>query len=381
MPLLVLALLPVFGLALPAFSQAPSPTEPKSDATAPEATPPKPWLGGPFAASAAQLLDATQGIEPPDGAPAVMLYQDASYTFDRQGRLSFRRHWIYKVADPEAFLEWAKTEIRWSPWLEEVPEIRSRVIFPEGRERWLEASEIEEAEASEGRENQHGDRRRLTARLPPLEAGAVVEEEVRLVSHTAVFAAGTVHRHYVAFFIPTLDGRLVLDAPTNLALRYGARKVEGVEPETTVENGRVRVVFRFGRMAAVGAAEEGAPGHRPRFPHIAFSTGRSWRHAGAELERHVQDSVAAATLSPLAGQLPRIDAAPIERVERLLDTFRRRMRHDGLDLEATPGFPVDVDGVLERGTGDGLDLAVALIASLRRVGIGAHLVLVNAGFG
>ena len=338
------------------------------------------WLASPFTTPAEEIYQRAVLHSEGSDASAIMLFQGVEYKFAADGRLEIRRHWIYRVLQNEALEDWSVSQMRWSPWHQERPEIKARVIREGGSVQWLETSALEEKVASEG-EARGGKRLLLSGRLPGVEPGAVIEEEIVLREKRAAFPWGTTHRHYTALFIPTVRGRVVLDASTRLALRYGARKMPDLEPASTeVVDGRVRVVFDFHNLPPVEPAEEGLRAHQPRFPHIAFSTGRSWNWVATGLGQLFEKVVTRARLDALASELP-LPSDPLRvRLDRILSAIRGRVEYNGLQITASPLDP-DPDKVLSEGAGDGFDIALTMVAAFRRVGLESSLALINSGFG
>ncbi|MEM8931820.1 MAG: DUF3857 and transglutaminase domain-containing protein, partial [Acidobacteriota bacterium] len=348
-----------------------------------------PWSTAPFESSPVELLAVADQQPVPDGAAAVMLWQDAEYRFDAEGRITARRHWVYRVLDASAVETWSRSQVRWSPWQQAKPQARVRVVSADGTVHRLSTDDYSERPAPEDGSGRSADRRLLEAQLPGVGPGAVVEEEIVVRDQYPTFAGGSAHRHYVALPIPSLAGRMVLDAPTSVPLRYGTRKLTGVVKETQVlEPGdgsgvrvrRVRTIFQWAALPVVAAAEEGVPGHRPRFPHIAFSTGRDWPRVAASFGRDLDRAIAGSSLAAV-GTLPGPSASFDERVGAAVRAVHRQVRLDGFELAATSPTPPSPDAVLAAGSGDSLDLAVTLVAVLRRLAIDARVAFVRADFG
>ncbi|MEO1366494.1 MAG: DUF3857 domain-containing protein, partial [Acidobacteriota bacterium] len=315
-------------------------------------------------------------------AGVVVLFQDTSYRFDDAGRLTQHRHWIYRIVAAESIPDWSTSQVRWAPWRQEEPKLRARVITPSGDEFWLDPATARDRQAPETEDRLAGERRLTEAPLPAVGVGAVVEEEIVLVDRQPQWSAGTTVRHYTSLLAPTVDGRLTLEASTRLALRYGARLMPGLEPSSTeVKDGRVRVIFDFDRLPAVEPPQDGAPGHRPRFPQVAFSTGRDWQKVAAAFSDRVDEAIHGAGLEAIGDELRAasgLAAAP--RIAAILAAVRSRVTFNNFEIGAR-ALDFDVDRTLERAVGDSLTLAIAAVASLRRAGLQAQVALVRAGFG
>ena len=337
-----------------------------------------PFPFAPLAADPAGLAAAASSLPAVTEAPAQMIFQESRFDFDAAGRITFHRHWIYRILRAEGLRDWGVSQVRFSPWHQDRPRARVRVIEPDGRERRFETSSYTEKPAAEGREDLFGDRRVLELKLP-VAVGSIVEEEIEVADIKPYFAAGTTLRHYASLYIPVLRGRLVLEAPTGLPLRYGVRLLPGLEPRKQVQAGRVRLEFDYPSMPAASAVEVGMPGHRPRFPHIAFSTGRSWQEIASLYYREVEAALQGASLEDWPR--PPANLARREQVAFLLAALQARVRTNNLELGARSPLPRSPADTALDGRGDGKDIATLMMALLRRSGLDARLVLLSSGFG
>ncbi len=347
----------------------------------------EPWLLPAFTAGAGDLLAAARRVPAPAGADVVVLYQDVGYSFDRQSRVTWRRRWVYRILARSALDRWSVSEVRWSPWFQERPEVRLRVITADGSVQRPDDNALTEVpeSADAGEVDPAAGRRILRAPLPGIEVGAVVEEEVVVRDARPFFAAGTSGRAYVVLPAPIHRGRLTLEAPTDLPLRYGVRGA-ALEPERRVEDGRVRLVFSYRASPAAGTPAAGLPAAATRHPHVAFSTGESWRAAAAAYARlaasRIGGSDAAGLLDRLSPTARTADRAETqtERIAELLAALRARVTASPLELGARDIAPAEPRATVERGTGDAKDTAALLAALLRAEGIPAYLALVRAGY-
>ncbi len=347
-------------------------------AARPEPHHPGPFPAAPLSASPAALAAAVAALPTPADAPAQMIFQESRFDFDAAGRITFHRHWIYRILRAEGLRDWGVSQVRYSPWHQQKPVPRVRVIDPDLRERRFEASSSVDKPASEGREDLFGERRVLELKLP-VAVGSIVEEEITVADLAPYFAAGTTLRHYAALYIPVQRGRLVLEAPTRLPLRYGTRLMPGLEPQKTLANGRVRLDFDYAAMPAAGTVEVGIPGHRPRFPHIAFSSGRDWQAVAATYHQELEAALEGVALEDWPRppeSLPRQS-----KVSFLLAALQARVRTNNLELGAGPAPPRSPSEVVREGRGDGKDIAALMVALLRRSGLDSRLVLLSSGFG
>ncbi|MEM9554770.1 MAG: DUF3857 domain-containing protein [Acidobacteriota bacterium] len=376
---LCVATLAVLG-ATAARAQAAS--SPRSiAASSPESAP---WLAGAFVAEPTALVaaaDALAPVSPGPTAPVVVLFEDVTYRFTADGRALYRRHWVYRILESGALADWGVVQARWSPWAQEPPTLRARVVDAAGREYVLDPARLSRRHAPEDEEGREGDRRLVEARLDGLGVGAIVEETVEIRDHRATFAAGLFARHYLVKRVPVRHARLTLEAPLRLPLRYGVRRAPGLAPRREVGDDTVRLHFVARDIAAAPPAEEGVPAHRPLYPHVAFSTGWSWAHVASAEAVRLDAALAGARLPGLPTAADLAGASPREAARAVVAAVRAAVRYDGLDVLATEPAPPPPDTVLARGRGDSLGLATVAVAGLRRVGVTAHLAWIHAGFG
>ncbi len=346
----------------------------------------EPWLAGAFTAdpdavarAAARIETAGAGVTPEVGrSGVVMLLRDDRFSFDGEGRMTHRRRWVYHIVTAEGLEDWSVSEAVWSPWHQAPPELRARVIDPDGGERWLDPSTV--ADLPSPATGLAGARRLARAPLP-VEVGAVVEEEVVLRDVRPLFAAGVSVKHLLAMPVPVRRGRLTVDAPTALPLRYGVRKIR-LRPGREVAGGRVTVSFAYSDLPAAGPVEPGLPPEVPRYPHVAFSTGDSWSSVasayGAVVDRQLDESDSEAVVRWLPN---RGESSRSERIAELLAGVRGNVRYRAAELGSVPLAPAAPLATLKRGDGDAKDLAALLTAALRAEGIPAYLALVRSGYG
>lgn len=338
----------------------------------------EPWHGGPFTASPAALREAAAALTTAADAPAVILYRDVSYKFDDDGKVSYRQHLVYSILHPSALAAFAASEVSWAPWHQGPPRIRARVVAVDGTARWLDALAVDEALLASGAGTA---RRVVRVPLPGVAVGAVVEEEVEVRDATPYFVAGQSFVHRLVGAQPILSGRLVLEAPTSLPLRYGVRLMPGLEPRRTVADGRVRLQFDYTDRSAASAVEPAMPPHLPRHPQVVFATGADWRTVAERYAKELAPGLDASTLRE-AFDLPALTRlAHTERVARLLAAVRSTLRWSAEELDARGVLPRPVAEVWKERRGSRLELTTVLVALLRAVEVPAFTALVRSGWG
>lgn len=338
----------------------------------------EPWLAEPFSADAATLVAAAAAVPPPAGADVHQLLEDHSYTFDDAGRLVHRWRVVYRVLTPAGTRSWAAVSAMWEPWHQDRPELRARVITADGREHWLDPASLSEEPAAESSLDVYSDRRVLSAPLPAVAVGALVEETGESRDREPFFAAGGVWVHFLVDGAPTRLHRLELSAPTSLPLRYGSRLLDGLEPVRTVADGRVRLLFERRDVEPYRTPEPDLPPWQPRWPQVAFSTAESWQQVASAYSDIVDRQIAAADLAPWA-EPPPAAASIAERAQEYLDRIHRDIRYTGLELGEASLVPATPAQVHARRYGDCKDQASLLVALLRADGVPAYVALLRAG--
>lgn len=350
-----------------------------------------PWIDAPpFGLPADELLASAEEVSTEANsdvaeASVLVLWRSDEYRFTADGSLRYRRHWIYRILEPEALEAWGVSETRLSPWHQQTPRLRARVISPDGESHTMEG-DVEGPLPSP--EDPLADQRLvMRTALPGVEVGAVVEEVMELDDRQPLFAGGVAYRHPLVLPVPIHRGRVVLDAPTSLPLRFGVRAAPGVEPIRSLDDGRVRLVFRYADQPAAGPVEPWQETDRPRFPHVAFSTGESWSAVGQALVETLAAAgvpMTAPTTEPASAE-PAADDEPgdaaIARIAPILAELRREVAAIDRPLHSAPFVPTAAPELLRRGRGDSLDLAALLVTRLRAAGLPAWVALVSTGHG
>lgn len=342
----------------------------------------EPWKLEPFSAPAAALAAAARSIPAPPGGPSIyVLLEESEYRFEADGRCSSRYRLVYRVEDGQARNGWDTIEAAWAPWHQERPQLQARVVAGDGRERQLDLATVTEAVLGTPEDGIFSDRRQLSAPLPALERGAIVEQQSIVRDDSPWFEAGSTWTFDFGGSVPVRQARLILDAPAVLPLRWSAQLLPGFEPRREESGGRVRLTFEKRDLAPVKAAEPGLPPDVPRRPRVALSTGASWQSVARAYDALVERQLARADLRELARRTAgRMDDRRAV-VERLVARLHADVRYTGVELGEAAFVPRTPAETLARGYGDCKDKAVLLVGLLRALGIPARVALLSSGFG
>src|SRR5436853_631813 len=206
----------------------------------------------------------------------VVLLMEVSYTFDEAGRETYSQRLVYRIVNANAHESWSTVEESWEPWHQALPEIRARVITPDGAEHPLDPSTLSESSATRDAPDMFDDGRVLRAPLPATRPGAVVEQQVTVRDTAPFFDGGVVRLHSLDPGMPVRHARLILEAPAAAPLRWVARGLPGISPREDIAAGRRRLTFEARDLEPGDDPEPGLPPEVPRSAYVAFSTGSSW---------------------------------------------------------------------------------------------------------
>jgi transglutaminase-like putative cysteine protease/tetratricopeptide (TPR) repeat protein len=341
----------------------------------------EPWDAPAFSVDPRTLLDASAKHPANENDGALILIREALFTFDEDGRSESRWHTIFRVDSPSLTRELSMVQVVWSPWYQESPVVRARVITRDGREHRLDPDTLGEYSASEAGPDLYGDLKSLKGPLPAVDVGSLIEQKYVLRDSQPRFEAGTVEHFIVGMPFPTLKTRLIIDAPSTLPLDYVVRLLPGLEPTRDERDGRVRLVFEVDQRRPWQMRETWAPNDIARFPYIAFSTGASWGAVARRYSEIVEERIKNADLKKLVKKATGNSDSRETTITDLLDGVLREVRYTGVEFGSRAIVPASPKTTLERQFGDCKDKSVLLVALLREAGIEARVALLAPGPG
>jgi tetratricopeptide (TPR) repeat protein len=354
-------------------------------ATASFASPPAsplsfPWESAPFSAPGDVMLRAAATLPVPlQDEPVEVLLSSASYSYDAAGRETYTHHIVYRILASSADESWSTVEEHWSPWHQAKPEVRARVISPDGVVHPLEPSVLtEEGEAEEG-PDMFGDGRVIRGPLPATGPGALVEQEVIVRDTAPFYDHGIVQTHNVGMGVTVLHSQLRLEAPTSTPLRWVVRLLPADAPREETRGDRHIVSFDFRDVRPLEDPEPGLPPTTARSSYVAFSTGVSWADIAHHYSAVVDETIHGADLAAFLRSAKATDtnASQLDLMNRVLDRLAE-IRYTGVELGKGGIVPRTPAETLHRKFGDCKDKSVLLIAALRALDIPAYIALLDA---
>jgi hypothetical protein len=161
------------GFLLPSTGDARADDRPQGESgkAPPEVPPPPagaravlPWEAAPFAASPAAVLVAARAATAP--AHVATLLEEGTFRFDAEGCCDHTYRHVYRLDDAATAESWSRISATYSPWHQERPRLRARVVTPDERFLDLDPRTLDDAPAADDARDVHGDRRVVRAPLP-----------------------------------------------------------------------------------------------------------------------------------------------------------------------------------------------------------------------
>ena len=232
--------------------------------------------GGASLSEPAALIRLAASTPPTATAAVQILLDETRLEFDAAGRLSRTDRLVYRIDLDDRASDWSTSSVSWSPWFQHRPRLEAQVIAKSGQVHPLDPATVSEASVPSDDPTTFTDDRALTAPLPAVEVGSIIEE-VRTVRDSALtIDAGRTLRLFVARQMPVRSRRITVDLPVELAFQYRFEKLSGTNVERSTSAGRLKIVFTVESPPVLESVDAGLPSDVPRYPAIVLSTGQSW---------------------------------------------------------------------------------------------------------
>ena len=332
--------------ALPSvFGDSAAPTavpvvEDSNRLSAPQSLPPA------FSETPQQLLTRFAAVQTTEKAAYQILFEEQTVAYGDSGSYSIATHEFVRVLTTEGVDQWSVLDVDWQPWRDSRPVLKARVIRPSGAESTLAQENVVESSSQDGDYNLRSDSKRLSAPLPNLEIGALVEFELVESGKEARAGAGYARRLFLALRGPVEERILRFEYPEKLPFTYTIAGIAPVAPERSASKGLTTLVFRFSKLAGRSTFDQLLPFDVPPAPTFTFGTAQSWNavaKAYFEATEPLLDPkpVRDYALAALAGLDPASDPARAARL--VADKLRHDVRYTGIYfgenaiLAASPG--------------------------------------------
>jgi transglutaminase-like putative cysteine protease/tetratricopeptide (TPR) repeat protein len=341
----------------------------------------EPWEKPAFTASAQEMLQAAATVKADKPEPAAVLLMENRFVLDEAGRMNQTLRMVYRVDTPFGVGNWSDVGTIWEPWHAKQPQIRARVITPDGQEHMLDPKTLIDAPAHEDSPGTYGDTRIYHGPLPAVAVGSVVEEEIVSEETEPFFSGGRTQRVGFEFNVLRHMQRLVVEAPASLPLRYTTVLLPNVKVERQESNGRVKLAFEQRDMPGRRNIDPMLPSDVPRFAFVEFSTGKSWQAVAGRYAELVEPQVKPEQVKALVADAKKKGQSRQQLIAELVARMHREVRYTGLEFGEARLTPQPPAEVLNRKYGDCKDKATLLVTMLRAMGIPAYVALLNADNG
>ena len=262
----------------------------------------QPWENDAFEASPQELLDAAAKIEAPEGNAAYTLYREFLHELDESGKLTRKARWVYRIEEESAIEAWSSTSAFWQPWYQNRPQIKARVINPDGSESWLDPAHIAEQSTNES-DNIYSNSKSLKAPFPNVTVGSIVEEEIIFKEHNLSFSAGSSQTVYLRFDHPIHHLHVSVSVPKKLPFNIELDNL----PKDSLKKKKAkgRLIYSLDRrdLEKEEIYPDSIPADESPFEALRYSTATSWQEVAKSYSKIVEDTLAGEDLSEIAAKL------------------------------------------------------------------------------
>jgi tetratricopeptide (TPR) repeat protein len=332
-----------------------------------------------FSLAPKALYEAASAAPVADGSDVSFLAVQETYRFAADGSDLYTQHMIYKILTPAGAENWSGMSLDWSPWRDQRPVFKARVISADGTEYMLDSATITDSPVHHSDATIFSDEHTLHAPLPAIAPGSVVETEIIAQEGMDFAGFGKTGRSFFQMSQPAQQIRLTLQAPKGVALRHRVDLLPNLHPVISENNGVTQWIFDSGPTAANDNTERDVPSNIHKIPAVTFSTGESWQALAQSYSKIVDDRIAQSNVSDLAARLVKGKATNAEKMAAIVEYMNREIRYTGIEFDQASVLPHSPTDTLKHKYGDCKDKSTLLVAILRAIGISADLALLNAG--
>lgn len=345
-----------------------------------------PWDKPAFTADPSDILKEIARMQKLDpDADVEILLDEGKYHFDEDGHMRVVTRQVYRCLTRNALLTHGAVNKVWAPWYQDRPQIRARVITPDGKVYELDADTTEEIQLPSSDPRIFSDLKMLRAPLPSLTVGAVVEFETTVCNQRPFAESGTYRVFQLGdYMAPVWKVHVEIEAPESLHLSHRVLGIE-LQPRIRQAEGKRVLVFETGPVQAfLKDVEDLLPSDVSPIPLLVFSTGESWSGVASEYAAIVEDQLRQAKQENLKELVQSVVGKEDSRrkiASRLQAKVQEVVRYTGVAFGRAAIVPSVPDNTLQRGFGDCKDKSTLLVAMLRAAGQQAHVALLKTGPG
>jgi tetratricopeptide (TPR) repeat protein/transglutaminase-like putative cysteine protease len=345
---------------------------------APAQSPDWPIAGPAMSASPVEIQTAAAKIQAEPFTEATVFFERDSFSFDAAGRMTYRHTMILRMETQEGVKNWSEIRVGWSPWHQEIPEIRARVIAPDGKVSTLDPNTITDGPAREDGEDTYTDARVRKVPLPSAAAGSIVEQETVSRDKEPLFTGGIGYGNSFSWGVPFHRGELRIDMPKTASFRIKVMALPDAKIKDEVVGDMRHYSLEQGYIPARAESDIPLATHNFLGHGTRFSTGESWASVAATYRKLAEANIDPAKVKSL---MPKPGANRQETISRIVAALHKAVRYTGIEFGQASLQPTPAAEILKRHYGDCKDKAALLVAMLREAGIDANLALLDTGPG
>lgn len=327
----------------------------------------------PYRIRAEEIIQTPLSPELTNDAQAVFLLNQAVRRINDDGTSRVTRHIIVRIMTDEGAKLYNAQGILFSPELDRLKVISSRVISPDGTE-WLTNTYRDQSVSDNTRKLFYNYVYRVYY-FPHVSPGSVIDFEYALESGAEKLYGGVFSDyHRFAATEPTLRSEYILLSPKNRALNK--KTYRGVpEPEVTINKANGDNTYKYSMInIAAMPQEDASPPLNDLSPLVRISGFSSWDDIGRWYWGLSRDRIAPTQeMQELVSQITKngkYDAL------HLLDAYvASQIRYVGLELGISGYLPRRSQDVLDSRYGDCKDKTTLLINMLKLTGVKACFAL------
>jgi tetratricopeptide (TPR) repeat protein len=337
-----------------------------------------PIVGPALSAAPAEIQAAAAKIQAEPFTEATVFFERDAFSFDGEGRMTYRHTIIFRMETQEGVKNWSEIHVGWSPWHQEIPEIRARVIAPDGKVSTLDPKTIADGPAREDGEDTYTDARVRKVPLPAAAVGSIVEQETVSTDKEPLFTGGMGLGNSFSWGVPFHRGELRIDLPKSVNLRIKVMALPDAKIKDEVVGDMRHYSLEQGYVPAQAESDIPLSTHNFLGHGTRFSTGESWAAVAATYRKLAEANIDPAKVKSL---LPKPGANRQETISRIVAALHKGVRYTGIEFGQASLQPAPAGEILKRHYGDCKDKAALLVAMLRAAGIEADLALLQTGPG
>lgn len=332
-----------------------------------------------FALSPAELQKAFADVKPGSN-PVTILTEEATYEFDASGKFVHRHYLVFKAWTKQGAENWAMLQRYWSPWQEDRPLVRARVVGEDGSVHELDPKTVIDAAAKDGDADVISDKRMVKAPLPAMQAGSVVEQEVIEKQTQLSLPAGTTRYFYFGSSVPVEHTVVRIEGPESIPFRFKTSLLPELKIQDSKANGTRSIVLEQGPMKPVKRGFPYLPPEEPRSPHITFSTAKDWAGVASDYSALVEQQLRGFNAATYLPKFP-VGADRETKIRLIVEKMNRDIRYTGMELAEASVVPHNPADTIRLQYGDCKDKSILTVALLRAAGMDASVALLLSSYG